>query len=146
LFELGIDVPRIAVIEFGLHLTHLGHQRIEVGVRVGHGHAELLHSGLQPFDVGHSLLHVLEDGLAFGQRWLLEQDADARVLGQVCITVVGLLQAGHDFEQGRLPRAVRTDDADLGARKKRQGDVVEHDFVAERLANVVHRIDELRHA
>ena len=42
----------------------------------------------------------------------------------------GCFEPGHDLEQGRLARAVRPDDADLGAVEEGQGDVVEDDFVA----------------
>ena len=80
-----------------------------------------------------------------GQRRLLQQDADRRVLGEDHVAVVGVLQAGHDLEQGRLAGAVRADDADLGARVERQRDVVQHELVAQRLADVVHRVDEFRH-
>ena len=145
LLELGVDVPGVAVVELGLHVAHLRHQRVEVGVRLGHGHAQLVHPGLQPLDVGDGLLDVLQHRLALGQRRLLQQDADARVLGQHGVAVVGLVQAGHQLEQRGLAGAVGADDADLGAREERQGDVVEHDLVAQRLADVVHGVDELRH-
>ena len=145
LLELGVDVPRVAVVELGLHLAHLGHQRVEVGVRLTHRGAELVHPGLQRLDVGDRLLDVLQDGLALGQRRLLQQDADGGVLGQHGVAVVGGLQPGHQLQQRRLARAVRTDDADLRARVERQRHVVQHDLVAERLADVVHREDELGH-
>jgi hypothetical protein len=44
-----------------------------------------------------------------------------------------------------LPAPLGPDDADLRAGQERQGDVVEDDLVAVRLARLVHRVDELRH-
>src|SRR6187431_2730580 len=54
-------------------------------------------------------------------------------------------EAGHDLEDRRLPRAVGSDDADLGAGQEVQRDVVEDDLVAVRLARLVHGVDELSH-
>ena len=36
LLELGVEVPRVGGVDGLLQLAHLGHQRVEVGVRVGH--------------------------------------------------------------------------------------------------------------
>ena len=45
LLELRVDVPGVAVVEFGLHLAHLGHQRVEVRIRLAHGRARARPSG-----------------------------------------------------------------------------------------------------
>ena len=65
--------------------------------------------------------------------------------GEQGVAVGGLLHAGHDLEHGGLAGAVRADDADLGAGQERQGDVVEDDLVAVRLAHLVHGVDVLSH-
>ena len=96
-------------------------------------------------DVGDGLFDVLQHRLALGERRLLQQDADAGVLGQHDVTVVGGLDPGHQLEQRRLTGAVGSDHADLGAGIEGQGDVVQHDLVTKGLADVVHRVDELRH-
>ena len=53
---------------------------------------------------------------------------------------------GHDPQDARLAGAVGADDADLRSRKEVQRDVVEDDLVAVRLADLLHRVDELSHA
>ncbi|MPN52046.1 hypothetical protein SDC9_199698 [bioreactor metagenome] len=37
LFQLRIEIPGFAVVEFGLQFAHLGQQGVEVGVRFPHG-------------------------------------------------------------------------------------------------------------
>ena len=89
LLELGVDVPGVAVVELGLHIAHLGHQRVEVGVGLAHRDPELVHPGLQRLDVGDRLLDVLQDGLALGQRRLLQQDADLASLASIASPLFG---------------------------------------------------------
>src|SRR5262249_46819428 len=79
-------------------------------------------------------------------RRLLLQDADGGTGGQEGFTVVRLVQTGHDPQDARLAGAVRADDTDLGAREEAQRDVVQDHLVAVRLADLLHRVDELSHA
>ncbi len=52
----------------------------------------------------------------------------------------------HDAEQRALARAVQAEDTNLGAREKRQPDVLEDDVVGlVNLAQPFHGVDELRH-
>ncbi len=87
------------MIEIGLQLAHLGQERVVVGVRIGELLADLVEAVDLALDLADGLLHVLENGLALRQRWLLKEDADRgfRVLDR--IAVVGLLEPGHDLEQ-----------------------------------------------
>ena len=62
------------------------------------------------------------------------------------VAVVGVLHTGHDPQDGRLPGSVRADHADLGPRQEVQRHVVEDDLVAVGLTDLLHAVDELRHA
>ena len=145
LVEPAVDVPRVGVVELGLEVAGLVHQGVLVGVGVAHLHVgvlEPLHLGL---DLVHGLLDVLEHRLALGQRRLLLEHPDRGVRVDDRVAVVGVLEARHDLEQGRLAGAVGTDDADLGAVQERQGHVVEDHLVAVGLAHVAQCEDVLSH-
>ena len=96
--------------------------------------------------LGDGQLDVLDDGLVLVERRLLQENADARALLEVRLAVVRPVETGHELEHRRLACAVRPDDADLGAGEERQRDVVEDDLVSDRLADVVHGVDELGHS
>ena len=70
------------------------------------------------------------------------QDADGEARGQVGLAVARGVQPGHDLQDRRLAGAVRADDADLGAREERHGDVIEDDLVAHGLAGLLHGVDK----
>ena len=55
------------------------------------------------------------------------------------------LDAGHDLEQRGLAHAVGAHDADLGAGEEAHGHVVQDDLAVERLADLLHLVDELCH-
>ena len=144
LLELRVEIPRVGVVELLLQPAHLLHQL--VGVVGGHQLGDLVEAVELDLDVAEALLDVAANGLLLVQRRLLQQDADRRTGGQEGFAVVGLVQPGHDPQDARLTRPVGADDTDLGARIEAQGDVVEDDFVAVRLADLLHRVDELSHA
>ena len=146
LLEPAVDVPRVGVVELGLQVAHLGHQRVVVGVGVGHLHVGVLEALHLRLDLVDGLLDVLQDGLALGQRRLLLEHADRGVGVEDGVAVVGVLEPRHDLEQRRLAGAVGSDDADLGAVQERQRDVVEHDLVAVGLAHVAQGEDVVSHA
>jgi hypothetical protein len=146
LLELGVQVPRVGVVDLLLELAHLGHQGVEVGVGLGHLGADLVETVELGLDLASALLDVAEDRLVLIEHRLLHEDADAVTRGQPRLTVGRLVQSGHDLEHGRLAGAVGSHDADLGAGEERQRDVVEDDLVAVRLAGTGHDIDELGHA
>ncbi len=145
LLELGVEVPGVGGVDGLLELAHLLHQRVEVGVRLGHLGGDLVEAVDLRLDLADALLDVAEDGLLLVQRRLLQQDADGVARGQARLAVGRLVQAGHDLQDGRLAGAVGTDDADLGAGVERHRDVVEDDLVAVRLARLGHGVDELGH-
>ena len=145
LLEARVDVPRVPGVQLGLQFTHLCQQGVEVGLRVGHRLGDLVVTAQHALDLSHALLDVLKYRLARGERRFLQQDADRGLLGQLRVAVVDGLDARHHLEQGRLAGAVGADDADLRVRIERQRDVVENQLLADRLADVVHGVDELSH-
>jgi hypothetical protein len=132
------------VVELLLQRAHLGQQL--VGVVGGHQFGDLVEPGQHGDRVGHALLDVAQDVLVLVQVRFLQQDAD-RVAGrEQRVPVGGLLQAGHDLQNGGLTGAVGADHADFRTRKEGQGDVVENDLVAVCLSGFAQGVDELRHA
>ena len=61
------------------------------------------------------------------------------------ISIAGLIQASHDLQDRGLTSSVGADHADLGAREKAHGDIVEDDLVTDGLASLDHLINKLRH-
>src|SRR3546814_20193594 len=96
-------------------------------------------------DVADGLLDVLQDGLSLAQGRLLLEHPDGRLGIEDRVPVVGLLEAGHDLEEGGLSGTVRADDTDLGAVEEGEGDVVEDNLVTVRLADVAQCEDILSH-
>lgn len=94
----------------------------------------------------HALFHIAANGLVLVQRRFLLQDAHGGAGGQEGIAVVRLVQTGHDPQDARLTGPVGADDTDLGARIETQRHVVEDHLIAVRLADLLHRVDELSHA
>ncbi|ELP47394.1 30S ribosomal protein S5 [Mycobacterium avium subsp. paratuberculosis S5] len=144
LLELRIEVPGVGVVELLLQPAHLLHQL--VGVVGGHQLGDLVEAVELDLDLAQALLDVAANGFLLVQRRLLLQDADGGVGGQEGFTVVRLVQARHDPQDARLTGAVGADDTDLGAWIEAQRDVVQDHLVAVRLADLLHRVDELSHA
>ncbi len=72
------------------------------------------------------LLHVAEHGLLGIESRLLGQVTDGDAIGWPRLAEEVLVLAGHDAQEGGLARAVAADDADLGAREKRQVDALQN--------------------
>jgi len=145
LLQLGVDVPRLPVVELGLQFAHLGQERVEVRVRIGQFRRDLVEAVEQPLGLGDRLLDILQHGLVLGERRLLLEHAHGLALGQHGVAVVCPEQSGHQLEQGGLAGAVGPDDADLGPLEERQGDVVQHQLLTQLLADVVHGEHEFGH-
>jgi hypothetical protein len=143
LLELGVELPRVVVVEDLLELPHLLHEL--VGVVGGHQLGDLVVAIELLLDLAEALLDVAEDRLLLVERGLLLEDADRRPGGEDRIAVVGLFEAGHDLQDGRLPGTVRTDDADLRPGQEVQRDIVEDDLVTVGLTDLLQAVDELRH-
>ncbi len=145
LLQLGVQVPGARSVELVLEGAHLGHQGVEVGVRVSHGGRDLVEPVELALDLCHALLDVAEHGLLLVQRRLLQQDADAVARGQPGLAVGGLVNARHDLQDRGLAGAVGADHADLGSREESHGDVIQDDLVTVRLARLDHLVDEFSH-
>ncbi len=145
LLELGVEIPRAEVVDLLLEDAHLGHERIEVRLRIGHQLGDLVVPVEQRLGLGHAVLDVAQDVLGLVELRLLGEDADRVARAEHRVAVRRLVQAGHDLDQARLARAVGPDDADLGAGQEGQGDVVEDDLLAEGLASLAQCVDELSH-
>ena len=145
LVELGIEVPRVAVVDVLLQLAHLGEQRVVVGVRLSELGRDLVEAVDHGLGLGHAVLDVLEHRLGLVEHRLLHEDPDGVALHQLGLAVGQLVDAGHDLDQAGLSGAVGADDTDLGPWQERQRDVVEDDLVAVRLAGLAKGVDELSH-
>ena len=144
--KLAVQIPAVRGVDVFLQAAHFVHQRIEVGVGIGHFLADLVEALDLRIDVAESHLDVFQDGLIFFQRGFLLQDAHGVAGGQARIARGNLFQTGHDLQQGGLAHAVGADDADLRPRVEAQGHVVQDDLIAMRLAGAVHLVDEFCHA
>ena len=141
LLQLGVEVPRVGVVQVLLELAHLVHQR--VGVVGRHQLGDLVEALELAHDLGGAVLDVLQDRLGLVERRLLQEDADGVAGRQERVAVGRLLQARHDLEHGGLTGTVRADHTDLRAGQEAQGDVVKDHLVAVRLARLAHGVDEL---
>ena len=143
LLELGVEIPTVGRVDIVLQLAHFFHQRVEIGVRIGHLLANLVETRHLFCDRAERHLDVLADGFGVVQRRLLLQNADGETRGQVGFAVGNGVEAGHDLQQRGLTHAVRADDADLRARQEAQGHVVKNHAVAVSLAGLDHLVNKL---
>ena len=143
--KLAVQVPAVGRVYLVLQLAHLLHERVVVGVGVGHLLADGVEARHLGYDVGEGLLDVLAHRGVLIQRRLLLQDAHRVARRQTRLAVADLFQASHHLEQRRLARAVGAHHAYLGARVEGQRHVVEYDLVVVGLARPVHGVDEFRH-
>ena len=145
LLELRVEIPRVGRVDVLLQRAHLGQERVEVGIRIGHQAGDLVEAVELLLDRADALLHVLEDGLVLVELGLLHQDADAVAGAELRLAVAGGVEPGHDLEDRGLSGAVRADDADLRSGEERHRDVVEDHLVADRFAGTDHRVDVFSH-
>lgn len=141
LLQLGVQVPRVGVVQVLLELAHLVHER--VGVVGRHELGDLVEALELAHDLGGAVLDVLQDGLRLVELRLLHEDADAETGRDVRLAVGRLLEARHDLQHRGLTGAVGSHDTDLRAGQEVQGDVIENHLVAVRLARLAHGVDEL---
>ena len=143
LLELRVEVPGVGGVDLLLQLAHLLHQL--VGVVGGHQLGDLVVPVELRLDRPRPPRR--SRGRSSSRRAAAPaEDADRGAGREEGVAVVGLVEPGHDLQDARLAGPVRTDDADLRAGKEVQGDVVEDDLVAVRLADLLHRVDEFGHA
>ena len=143
--ELGVDVPGSRRVDLGLKPAHLLHERIEVGVGIGHLLADLVEPLELADHIGTPHLDVLEHRLRLVEGRLLQEDSHAVPRGETRLSVGRLVQPGHDLQNRGLPCAVGTDHADLRTGVERHGDVIENRLVAHALERVNHLVNVFSH-
>ena len=145
LLELGVEVPRVEVVDLLLQRAHLGEELVVVGVGVGELGGDLVEAVDLRLGGRDALHHVVPDVLGLVEAGLLREHAHGVAGRQERVAVGRLVDPGHDLEQGGLACAVGADNADLGAREERERHVVEDDLVAVSLTSLTQGVDELRH-
>ncbi len=142
--DLALDVPGVGVVDLLLQLRLLCQQRVEVGVRIGHGVRDVLELLQQRRRRAHAFHDVAQHVLRGIELRLLLQEPDGDAVRRPGLAGEILVDAGHDAQQGRLAGAVMAEHADLGARQERQPDVLQ-DLPAARidLGQALHDIDVL---
>ena len=146
--EAAVEIPRVGGVDPVLqprllfeHLVHLLGRHLLAELHV-HGVVvveQLPHLGDALFDVAAHVLGRI-------QHRLLRQVADGDAFAGERLAAEVVVEAGHDLQQRRLARAVQAEDADLGAGKEREPDVLE-DLVVGLVdfPEPLHGVDELRH-
>ena len=146
--QLAVQVPGTGGFDFFLQFGLLCQQLIHlvVGHRFGEFHVHLVERLEQSLGLGDPELDVAAHIETVVQFRLLRQVTDANTGLRTGLTVVLLVDAGHDAQQGRFAGAVVTQHADLGAGEEIERDVLE-DLVLRRhdLADSAHREYVLRH-
>ena len=90
------------LVDVLLHLRLLGHQLVEVGVRIGERGADLVEAVQHPALDLHCLLDVAAHILGLVELGLLREVADARPLVRPRLALELLVDTGHDAQQRRL--------------------------------------------
>ena len=141
--DVALEVPGVGgvdpVLERGLFRAD--------GVVVGVGLGPLGHDGVvlveQRLDLVDAVEDVALDVLGRIELGLLAQEPDGEAGREARLAVEPVIEPGHDPQQARLAGAVRPDDADLGARIERQGDVLEDGPIGRVVpGELVRRVDE----
>ena len=111
--------------EFVFQLGLFGGERFKVRVGVGVSGIDGIKFGLHVFHVAHRFFHDFAHGFVRIQLRFLRQIADADAGLRPCLALDVGIHARHDFQQGGFARAVQAEDADFGAGKEREGDILE---------------------
>src|SRR3569623_3043082 len=144
--ELAGEVPGAGGLDLGLQLRLLGKQFVEVGIGIGKGGADLVETVEQGFQIADGLLDIAAHGLGIVELRFLRKIADTDAGLRPGLADELRVDARHDAQQGRFARTVKTDHADLGAREKRQRDVLENLTLGrDDFAYPIHRVYVLRH-
>jgi len=142
--HLGADVPRALGLDLLLELALPGHDRL-LGAPV-RGRVQLVPGRVIGRDevrqVPDSLLNARPHGASRGELRLLLEEADVVARLDMHPAVDLRVAQGEDAHEGRLSRAVETQDAYLRAVEKRQGDVAEDLLALDLLRDADHREDD----
>ena len=145
--EGPVEVPAVRRLDGVLDPAVLGHDLLHlvVGEALAHLLAQLVEAREELLDRRDGRLDVLEDVLRRVEPRVLREEADARPVGGERLAVELRVDARHDPEERRLPRAVQAEDADLGAGEEGEVDPLQDlPLGRDDLPEVDHRVDVLR--
>ena len=129
-----------------LQLRLLGGERVEIGVGLRIGCIHLVEALRRGKNVADAFLDDAAHRRVGIELRLLRQEADAHVGHRHRFAVVFLVLARHDLQQAGLARSVQAQDANLGAWKERQRNILQDDALGrDDLAHTIHRVNVLSH-
>ena len=82
LLKLGVEIPAVGGVDFGLQLAHFLHEGVVIGVGIRHFLADLVEALNLLGNRTERHLDVLADGLVFVERRILLEDADRVARGE----------------------------------------------------------------
>ena len=82
LLKLGVEIPAVGGVDFGLQLAHFLHEGVVIGVGIRHFLADLVEALNLLGNRTECHLDVLADGLVFVERRILLEDADRVARGE----------------------------------------------------------------
>ena len=143
---LALEVPAVDGVDLFLKLGLLGDDLVHlvIGQLFGKPCADLVepvHELLRLAKAGQDVAGDIHAGVELR---LLRKITDLDAVGRPGLAVELGIETGHDLQQCRLAGAVQAEDADLGARKEGQADVLQHFLAAgPGFGQAVHHIDVL---
>jgi hypothetical protein len=124
-FQLAVQVVAVGRLQDRFELRLFSRQLVEVGIRLSVFGIHLVKTRLRILDHADRLLDHFTHGLGRVQLGLLGKITDVQFRHRAGFTIELGVNPGHDFQQRGLTRTVEAEHADLGARKEREGDILE---------------------
>ncbi|KAF1858260.1 hypothetical protein Lal_00014761 [Lupinus albus] len=145
-FQLQVQVAAVGRGDDRFQALLLLGQRVEVGVRLRVGRVHRFQLGLRLERFAQAAFHFLAHGFLRIELRFLRQVADVQARHRARFALDVGVDAGHDLQQRRFPRAVQAQHADLRAREERQRNVLQDlAFRWDDLAHAVHGVDVIGH-
>ena len=143
--EALVDVPRIGGIKFVLQLCLTCKELVEICIRLGKSHVDLVELAEHIHDGLHTLLHTLANGFCGVELRVLLQVTDRVSRRENNLALVVLVDTCNDLHQGGFTGTVQTYYADLGAVEETEVDVIQNTFLVllDGFAHANHREDNL---
>jgi hypothetical protein len=142
--ERPVQLPRPGGVDLRLEVGLLRQQRVDIGVGVAEGGADLVVPVDQLLGLADAFCHVAGHILGSVELGLLRQVSDREPRRQACFTGEPVVLPRHDPQQGRLAGAVGADDPDLRPWIEGEIDALEHLTIGRVEAReAAHGVDEL---